>query len=188
MARPTAAAALAACAAVLLLFAGQSVAILFPFGAFFPVDYVPPTVRIFISDKLSLNVAVYDHGDNTQIWWKIPPLPSLIDGEGDKYWLVNVATRQAMTSPTGNGQQVQLAEFNPFDSKGLQLWVPSPPRPQDAGFYQIQPNTDDDSALAGLFDGGDDVVHDGMEIGINSSTPVTSNNLWMTLNVIPYPS
>jgi len=93
-----------------------------------------------------------------------------------------------MTSPTGNGQQVQLAEFNPFDSKGLQLWVPSPPRPQDAGFYQIQPNTDDDSALAGLFDGGDDVVHDGMEIGINSSTPVTSNNLWMTLNVIPYPS
>ena len=67
MARPTAAAALAACAAVLLLFAGQSVAILFPFGAFFPVDYVPPTVRIFISDKLSLNVAVYDHGDNTQV-------------------------------------------------------------------------------------------------------------------------
>jgi hypothetical protein len=56
-----------------------------------------------------------------QIWWKIPPLTSLIDGEADKYWLVNVGTRQAMTSPTGNGQLVQLAEFNPFDSKGAQL-------------------------------------------------------------------
>jgi hypothetical protein len=79
MARPTAAAGFLACATVLLLFAGQIAAILFPFGAFFPVGYVPPIVRIFISDKLSLNVAVrngevvvlaraiYDHGDNTQV-------------------------------------------------------------------------------------------------------------------------
>jgi hypothetical protein len=58
--------------------------------------------------------------------------------------------------------------------------VPSPPRPQDAGFYQIKPYIDDSMALTAL----DGDVQDGAKIGINSSTPIASNNLWKTVNVV----
>jgi hypothetical protein len=73
--------------------------------------------------------------------------------------------------------QVQLVDFNPWN--GAQLWVPSPPRPQDDGFYQIKPYTQDSMALNGL--GG--YAYDGTVIGIYPDTPVSPNTLWATRNV-----
>lgn len=194
MARATAAAAggLLACA-VLLLFAGQSAAtttFLFPFiGTFpkiFPVGYLPPIVTIYSKQNSRLNMAVSNDGkgvvlatanywDAKQLWWKIPAPTSLVDGEGAKYWLVNVATKEAMTSPSYG--PVQLIDFNPWN--GAQLWVPSPPRPQDDGFYQIKPYTQDSMALNGW--GG--YAYDGTVIGIYPDTPVSPNTLWATRNV-----
>lgn len=70
MARPTAAAAGLLACAVLLLFAGQSAAILFDFPSFpfiaifpgiFPLGYVqPPPVRIYSRQNTGLNMAVRD--------------------------------------------------------------------------------------------------------------------------------
>ncbi|KAG0516584.1 hypothetical protein BDA96_09G015800 [Sorghum bicolor] len=187
MARSTSTAAaasglLAACA-VLLLFAGQSAAATFdfPFIAIFPSIFPtgsqsPPTVRIYSKQNTGLNMAVRDgkvvlvtatDGDAKQLWWKILA-PTWV---GYGYWLVNVATRQAM-APPAYGMQVQLVDFNPLINGKQSLWVPT--APLDGGvFYQIKAYKQYSKSLNGL--GG--YAYDGTVIGIYTDTPASPNTL-----------
>ncbi|OEL31948.1 hypothetical protein BAE44_0007033 [Dichanthelium oligosanthes] len=152
------AAAVLVCAA-LLLCVGQSAGSLGsndPLSTLFPAGSLPPP-----------------------LWWQLYPLPSILDGEGPNFWLVNVATKQAIVSPIDGSWEVKLAPFNPWDK--AQLWKPD--RPDADGFYQIKVFDDQSKALNGL--GGN--VHDRMVIGIYPDNPVSPNTLWNLTSIWPFP-
>ncbi|KAL6653073.1 hypothetical protein ACP70R_011998 [Stipagrostis hirtigluma subsp. patula] len=144
-----------------------------------------PKVRIFCKRNPNFHVAVRggavvlapaNCSDETQLWYQDYSSTGKLaanDGCRKPFTLVNVATGQAMLSPTDGSRPVKLAPYDYNNCVPLStLWTQGAVR--DDGYYQVKVLRDEYQALNGLGGG----VRDGTVVGIYPSQPVSDNAIW----------